>query len=69
MATFGGMVTIKRYADQRLYDGAAARYVSLDRLADMVEDGEDFVVFDAKTGDDVTHWALKQIIIERSGHG
>jgi polyhydroxyalkanoate synthesis repressor PhaR len=61
--------TIKRYDNRRLYHPGAGRYVTLDDLGAMVEDEEDFVVHDAKTGDDVTHAVLKQIIVERARHG
>ena len=54
---------------QRLYDPAAGRYVTLEDLADMVEDDEDFVVTDAETGEDITRSVLKQIIVERKRHG
>jgi hypothetical protein len=69
MAHVDGPVTIKQYAAQRLYDTRAARYVSLDDLAEMVEDDEDFIVTDAKSGDDITQSVLKQIIVERGRHG
>jgi polyhydroxyalkanoate synthesis repressor PhaR len=62
-------IMIRKYAAGRLYDGAAASYVSLDDLAALVEDGDDFVVHDAKTGEDVTRSVLNQIIIERHHHG
>lgn len=62
-------IMIRKYAADRLYDGAAASYVSLDDLAALIDDGEDFVVHDAKTGEDVTGSVLKQIIIERHHHG
>jgi polyhydroxyalkanoate synthesis repressor PhaR len=60
-------VTIKRYAD-RLYAPAAARYVSLEDLARMVENDQDFVVLDARSGEDVTRSVLKQFIPGRD-HG
>jgi polyhydroxyalkanoate synthesis repressor PhaR len=62
-------VTIKRYAQQRLYDPHAGQYVSLADLAVMLEEDEDFVVHEADTGEDVTRSVLKQIIIERAKHG
>jgi len=62
-------IMIRKYAGDRLYVGAAASYVSLDDLAALVEDGEDFMVHDAKTGEDVTRSVLNQIIIERHHHG
>jgi polyhydroxyalkanoate synthesis repressor PhaR len=69
MATSAQPVLIKRYAKSRLYCPGAGRYVSLADLADMVEDDEDFVIRDAASGADITHLVLKQIIIERAGHG
>jgi polyhydroxyalkanoate synthesis repressor PhaR len=62
-------VTIRKYANRRLYNPVAGCYVTLDELGTMVEDEEDFVVYDAKTGDDITHSVLKQIIVERARHG
>jgi polyhydroxyalkanoate synthesis repressor PhaR len=62
-------VTIKRYARERLYDPNAGSYVALADLAVMVEEDEDFVVYEAETGEDVTRSVLKQIIIERAKHG
>lgn len=69
MAHLAEPVTIKRYAQQRLYVPAAGRYVTLKDLAHMVEDEEAFVVRDAATGEDITPAILKQIIIERAPHG
>ena len=60
---------IKRYGGGRLYDPAAAAYVTLDDLADRLEDDEDFIVTEAATGEDVTQSVLKQIIVERRHHG
>ena len=60
---------IKRYAGSRLYDPGAACYVTLEDLADRVEDEEDFVVTDAETGEDITQSVLKRIIVERRRHG
>ena len=57
-------VTIKKYANRRLYDTESSTYVTLDRLAQMVRDGRDFEVLDAKTGEDITHQVLTQIIVE-----
>ena len=62
-------VTIKKYPNWRLYHPAAGRYETLEDLAFMVEDDEDFVVYEAKTGEDVTPSILKQIIFERAKHG
>jgi polyhydroxyalkanoate synthesis repressor PhaR len=68
MALTGNPAKIKRYAD-RLYHTGTASYVTLDDLADMVEDEEDFVIYDAKTGEDVTRFVLRQIILQRVNHG
>ncbi len=57
-------VTIKKYANRRLYNTGTSTYVTLDDLAEMVKRGEDFVVEDAKSGDDITHAVLTQIIFE-----
>jgi polyhydroxyalkanoate synthesis repressor PhaR len=61
-------VTIKKYDNRRLYHPGAGRYVTLDDLGAMVEDEEDFVVHDAKTGDDITQAVLKQITVGRARH-
>src|SRR5690606_7647437 len=57
-------VVIKKYANRRLYNTGTSTYVTLEDLADMVKRGEDFSVQDAKTGDDITHPVLTQIIFE-----
>ena len=57
--------TIKKYANRRLYNTGTSTYVTLEDLAAMVKDGEDFLVFDAKTGDDITRSVLAQIIFEQ----
>lgn len=57
-------VVIKKYANRRLYNTAKSSYVTLDDLSKMVRDGEDFSVFDAKSGDDITRSVLTQIIVE-----
>ncbi len=62
-------VTIKKYANRRLYDTATSSYVTLDHLATMVKEGTDFVVYDAKTGDDITRQVLTHIIVEEEGKG
>jgi polyhydroxyalkanoate synthesis repressor PhaR len=62
-------VTIKKYANRRLYNTATSSYVTLDTLCQMVKDGVDFVVFDAKNGDDITRQVLTQIIVEEEGKG
>src|ERR1700726_4442693 len=58
-------VTIKKYANRRLYNTGTSTYVTLEDLAAMVKTGEDFVVFDAKSGDDITRSVLTQIIFEQ----
>jgi len=60
---------IKKYANRRLYHTGTSSYVTLEDLARMVKDGEDFVVKDAKTGDDITRAVLGQIIFEQEGKG
>ncbi|MDE2579664.1 MAG: polyhydroxyalkanoate synthesis repressor PhaR [Hyphomicrobiales bacterium] len=57
--------TIKKYANRRLYNTGTSAYVTLEDLADMVKKGEDFEVFDAKTGDEITRSVLTQIIFEQ----
>jgi len=58
-------VVVKKYANRRLYNTETSTYVTLDDLASMVKGERDFVVFDAKTGDDLTHAVLTQIIVEQ----
>jgi polyhydroxyalkanoate synthesis repressor PhaR len=62
-------ITIKKYANRRLYNTATSSYITLDTLAQMVKDGTDFVVYDAKTGDDITRQILTHIIVEEEGKG
>ena len=62
-------ITIKKYANRRLYNTATSSYVTLDTLAQMVKDGNDFVVYDAKSGDDITRQILTHIIVEEEGKG
>ncbi len=64
-----GPITIKKYANRRLYNTATSSYVTLDHLSQMVKDGMDFAVFDAKTGDDITRSVLTQIIVEEENKG
>lgn len=64
-----GVITIKKYANRRLYNTATSSYVTLDHLCQMVKDGQDFVVYDAKTGEDITRPVLTQIIVEEEGKG
>lgn len=60
-------VVIKKYANRRLYNTETSTYVTLDDLAAMVKGERDFVVFDAKSGDDLTHAVLTQIIVDQEG--
>lgn len=60
-------ITIKKYANRRLYNTGTSSYVTLEDLAQMVKTGEDFVVFDAKTGEEITRSVLTQIIFEQEG--
>ena len=62
-------ITIKKYANRRLYNTATSSYVTLDHLSQMVKDGVDFVVYDAKSGDDITRSVLTQIIVEEEAKG
>ena len=62
-------VVIKKYANRRLYNTASSAYVTLEHLADMVKQGVDFVVYDAKTNDDITRSVLTQIIFEEESRG
>lgn len=62
-------VVIKKYANRRLYNTATSAYVTLDHLSQMVKDKTDFVVYDAKTGDDITRSVLTQIIFEEESKG
>ena len=62
-------VVVKKYANRRLYNTEASSYVTLDHLAQMVKDGREFVVYDAKTGEDITRQVLTQIIVEEEGKG
>jgi len=62
-------VVIKKYANRRLYNTSTSSYVTLDHLAQMVKENTDFVVYDAKTGDDITRQVLTQIIVEEEGKG
>ncbi|QQM30337.1 polyhydroxyalkanoate synthesis repressor PhaR [Martelella lutilitoris] len=67
-----GPTAIKKYANRRLYNTGTSSYVTLEDLADMVKQGEDFTVQDAKSGEDITHTVLTQIIFEqeaKSGQG
>jgi polyhydroxyalkanoate synthesis repressor PhaR len=62
-------VVVKKYANRRLYNTESSSYITLDNLAEMVRQGRDFVVYDAKTGEDITRGVLTQIIVEEEGKG
>jgi polyhydroxyalkanoate synthesis repressor PhaR len=62
-------IVIKKYANRRLYNTATSSYVTLDDLSRMVKARTDFVVYDAKTGEDITRAVLTQIIVEEEGKG
>ena len=62
-------VVVKKYANRRLYNTETSAYVTLDDLAAMVKDGRDFVVYDAKSGEDITRSVLTQIIVEQESKG
>ena len=64
-----GKVVIQKYANRRLYNKATSTYITLDDLAGMVREGVDFVVYDAKTGEDITRKVLTQIIFEEESRG
>ena len=63
------VAVVKKYANRRLYNTATSSYVTLDELSRMVRDGEEFVVYDAKTGEDITRSVLTQIILEEDSKG
>src|SRR5690349_14229169 len=69
MARDGEKVTIKKYANRRLYDTDSSSYITLDKLAAMIREGRDFEVVDAKSGEDITHQVLTQIIVEEEARG
>src|ERR1700739_1427036 len=62
-------IVIKKYANRRLYNTATSSYVTLDDLSAMVKEGGEFVVYDAKTGEDITRSVLTQIIVEEESKG
>jgi polyhydroxyalkanoate synthesis repressor PhaR len=62
-------VVVKKYANRRLYNTGTSSYVTLDDLARMIKEGGDFVVYDAKTGEDITRSVLTQIIVEQEQKG
>ena len=62
-------VVVKKYANRRLYNTESSSYITLENLAEMVRQGRYFVVYDAKTGEDITRSVLTQIIVEEEGKG
>ncbi len=62
-------VVIKKYANRRLYNTDTSSYITLEHLAVMTREGRDFQVFDAKTGDDITHNVLTQIVMDGENGG
>jgi len=62
-------IVIKKYANRRLYNTSTSTYVTLEDLAQMVRQGQDFVVYDAKSNDDLTRQILTQIIFEEESRG
>lgn len=62
-------IVVKKYANRRLYNTSTSTYVTLDHLSEMVKSGTDFVVQDAKSGDDITRAVLTQIIFEQENRG
>ena len=62
-------VVVKKYANRRLYNTESSSYITLENLADMVRAGRDFVVYDAKSSDDITRSVLTQIIVEEESKG
>ncbi|WP_309611842.1 polyhydroxyalkanoate synthesis repressor PhaR [Sphingomonas sp.] len=69
MAKTTGKVTIKKYANRRLYDTESSSYITLDKLGAMIREGREFEVLDAKSGDDITHQVLTQIIVDEESRG
>ena len=69
MARPASKVTIKKYANRRLYDTESSAYITLDRLAAMVREGREFEVVDAKSGEDITRQVLTQIIVDEEARG
>lgn len=64
-----GAVIIKKYANRRLYNTETSAYITLEHLAALTREGREFKVLDAKTGEDITHSVLTQIIMEAEGRG
>lgn len=67
--TGDGPITIKKYANRRLYDTSSSKYITLDHLANLIRKDIEFVVIDAKSGGDITHNVLTQIIMDEESSG
>lgn len=67
--TNANVAVVKKYANRRLYNTATSSYVTLEELSVMVRDGQEFLVYDAKSGDDITRSVLTQIILEEDSKG
>lgn len=65
----GPKVVIKKYANRRLYDTESSSYITLDTLAKMIREGRDVEVIDAKSGEDITHQVMTQIIVDEEAAG
>ncbi len=68
-ANDGGAIVIKKYANRRLYNTDSSSYITLEDIAQMVRDETEFQVLDAKTGEDITHQILTQIILDQENSG
>ncbi|MCG8440239.1 MAG: polyhydroxyalkanoate synthesis repressor PhaR [Caulobacterales bacterium] len=68
-AAENGAIVVKKYANRRLYNTATSSYVTLEELSTMVKEGIDFIVYDAKSGEDITRSVLTQIIFEQESRG
>ena len=64
----GSAIVIKKYANRRLYNTGTSSYITLEDIAEMVREETDFVVLDAKTGEDITHQILTQIILDQESN-
>lgn len=64
-----GTIVVKKYANRRLYDTGRSSYVTLDDLCEMIKEGQEFVVQDARSGEDLTQQVLTQIIVEQEAQG
>lgn len=67
--TGDGPITIKKYANRRLYDTSSSKYITLDHIANLIRKDIEFVVIDAKSGGDITHNVLTQIIMDEESSG